>query len=392
MLARMSEPAPEAPSSTPPAGGSDGAADLPLEAYTPPSVVVPARPALTRTYELPTARRVVSAGLQLALASTVPIRGASIYIGLLFLGAFGPAVILFLVALARLLNDPESAALLNGSNPFEALDNPALASPTLLIAVVATIGAFLFIAISIDARAIAIAILGGASAERPISLPEAIARARQTFWRLLGATVLIGIASSVISLVVAWPFLRPFDSNQGVNFIASMIATLALSPFAYASAGIVLGDVDAVESLRRSVRLFRAKPRIGLVVTLFTLVSAAIQTFALGAGLDVATRVADFFHIAEGPASLILPGILVLAFIVAFGSLTFTIAAIVVAPQVAAFLGLTFYAGGLDRARLQAGAPAAQPAWVSLPMGIAIAFLGFATVIGIPAIASIRLH
>jgi hypothetical protein len=297
-----------------------------------------------------------------------------------------------LVGLARLLNDPESAALLNSSNPFAALDNPALANPALLIAVVAAIGAFLFIAISIDARAIALSILGGAAASQPISLPEAITRARQVFWRLLGATALIGIASTVISLVLAWPFLRPFDSNQGVTFITSMIATLALSPLIYASAGIVLGDVDAVESLRRSVRLYRAQPRIALVVTLFALVSAAIQSFALSAGADLAGRVAGFFHVGDGAASLLVPGLLLLAFLVAFGSLTFTIAAIVAAPQVSAFLGLTYFAGGLDPARVAVGARRPAPAWVSLPMGVAMAFLGFVTLLGVPLIASIQLR
>ena len=90
-------------------------------------------------------------------------------------------------------------------------------------------------------------------------------------------------------------------------------------------------------------------------------------------------------------AALILPGILVLALIVAFGSLTFTIAAIVAAPQVAAFLGLTFYSAGLDLARTPGGAQ--RPArWVTLPMGIAIAFLAFVTVIGVPAIASVSLR
>ena len=390
----MSDPGREIVQSDTPAADPSpaGAAYLPFGAYAPPSSITEPRPAWTRAYELPTSRSVVSVGLQLALASTAPIRRASIYVGLLFLGAFGPAAILLLVGLARLLGDPESAALLNGSNPFEALENPALGSATVLITIVATIGAFLFIAISIDARAIAIAILGGASADRPISLPEAIVRARQTFWRLLAATLLVGVASAVISFVIARPFLRPFDSNQGISFIASMIATLALSPFAYFAAGIVLCGVGATESLRRSVQLFRAQPRIALVVTLFTLVSAAIQTFALSAGVEVASRIADFFHIAGGPVSLIVPGMLVLIFFVALGSLTFTIAAIVAAPQVAAFLGLTYYAAGLDEARAHAGAPPSQPAWVSLPMGIAMAFLGFVTVIGIAAIASIKLH
>jgi hypothetical protein len=40
-----------------------------------------------------------------------------------------------------------------------------------------------------------------------------------------------------------------------------------------------------------------------------------------------------------------------LALSAAFGSLLLTVTAIVVAPQVIAFLGLTHYSGGIDRAR-----------------------------------------
>ena len=369
----------------------DGPRYLPYGAYGLPSLLAPQKPPWARTYALPSARGVVSAGLQLAVASSVPIREASIYIGLLFLGAFGPAAILLLIGLGRLLGDPASAAILSGRNPFLVFENPALGGPTTLISLVAAIGAVLLVAISIDAKAIALAILGGAAAEQPMRLSEAIDRARQTFWRLLGAGLLVGLASFVITLVVAWPFLRPFESNSGVNFVASMIASLVLSPFVFSSAGIVLGDVGVTESLRRSVRLFRAQPRIGLVVTLFSLVSAAIQQFALGAGADLVGRVAGFFHFGEGAASLILPGILVLVFIVALGSLTFTIAAIVAAPQVAAFLGLTFYSAGLDEARAPAGAAAPPARWLSLPMGIVMAFLGFVVVIGVLALASVRL-
>ena len=236
----------------------------------------------------------------------------------------------------------------------------------------------------------AIAILGASASERPIRLDEAVRRARQTFWRLFWSGLLVGVGSNVLAFVLGWPFLRPFDSNQGVSFIASMLATLAFTPFAFAATGIVLGDAGAIETLRRSLRLFRARPRIALVVTLFTLVTAAIQAFALGGGADLAYRFAAFFHLGEGAASLVLPGILVLAFIVAFGSLTFTIAAIVAAPQVAAFLGLTFYSAGLDLARTPAAGPAPRVRWVSIPMMVVMACLGVVTLVGLPTIAGFQ--
>jgi hypothetical protein len=353
----------------------------------------PEQPAWTRTYELPTARKVVGAGLTLAATSSGAIRRASLYIGLLALGAFGPAIVLLLLAVGRLLSDPGTAAIL-ATDPVQVVfEQPEIVGTFLLIYFLAIVGIVLLVAISIDAQAIAIALLGGIASERPLRLWEAVVRARQTFWRLSVAGFVVGGASAVVSLVVMIPFLRPLDSNTGLTFAGSMIGTLIVTPFAYSATGIVLGDVGAVESLRRSVALFRARPQIALVVVLFTLVTSAIQSFALDAGLDVVIRVADFLNLGldQGGLGLILPLVLVLAFVMAFGSLTFTIAAIVAAPQVAAFLGLTFYSGGLDRARAADGAPRPRGfRWVSVPMGVTIVGVLLLAVLGVPSIIAFQ--
>src|SRR4029079_14670913 len=160
--------------------------------------------------------------------------------------------------------------------------------------------------------------------------------------------------------------------------------TLAVTPFAFAATGIVLGDAGAVETIRRSFRLLRARPRVSIVVPLFALVTSAIQAFAFGGGTDLLGRIAEFFHLGEGASALVLPGILVLAAIVAFGSLTITIAAIVSSPQVAAFLGLTFYSAGLDKARIPE-APGSMVRWVSIPMTIPVSPLGGLRLARVPA-------
>ena len=98
--------------------------------------------------------------------------------------------------------------------------------------------------------------------------------------------------------------MRPLESNEGVTFLASMLGTLVVVPFAFASTGIVLGDVGGMEALRRSVALFKARPPIALVVVLFTLVTSAIETFALGAGADVAIRVGEFLHLGLDQGAL----------------------------------------------------------------------------------------
>lgn len=377
---------------------SDTSAQPPEEAA--PDVVrpdaaespIPPAPTWSRAYEHPTARRVVSTGIQLAVESNREIRRASIYVGLLALGAFGPGVLLLLLGIARLLNDPSIAATIAEDPSLLVLQQPGLAGPLALIYGLLAAGGILLVAISIDAQAMAISMLGGRASGAPLRLWEAVIRARQVFWRLFVAGLIVGVASTVVTLVVEIPFIRPFDTNTGLTFIASMIGALVVTPFAFASTGVVLGDVSAVEALRRSVALFRARPRISLVVTLFTLVTSAIQTFAVGSGADAAVRVAQVLHLGldQGPVPLVLTALIVLAFIVAFGSLTFTIAAIVAAPQVTGFLGLTYYSGGIDRARSADGARPRRFRWVSVPMIVVMVGVVVVAAIGLPTVTGFQ--
>ena len=136
--------------------------------------------------------------------------------------------------------------------------------------------------------------------------------------------------------------------------------------------------------MRRSVQLFKARPTVGLVVVLFTLVTSGIQVFALGAGLDVLVRAGEAFHLsfAAGGLAIALAGVLVFAGVVAFGSLLFTIAVLVSAPQVTAFLGLTHFAGGLDQARVDGPRPR-RFRWVTLPMLATMAAMAVLATIGL---------
>lgn len=393
------EAPPEPPAADPePAADHEPASDpepaprayLPYAAYSAPFAPPPAPPAptWTKAYEHPTARRVVSTGLQLAVEANREIRRASIYIGLLALGAFGPAVLLLLLGIARLVSDPSIAATMADDPTAVFMDQPGILGPLALVYFLLIVGVVLLVGISIDAQAMAIGILGGRASDRPLRLWEAITRARQVFWRLFAADLMVGTASTVVTLVITIPFIRPFDSNTGVSFIASMIGALVVTPFAFAAAGVVLGDVGAVEALRRSMALFRARPRISLVVTLFTLVTSAIQTFAVSAGADAAVRVGEFLHLGldQGALPLILTVVIVLAFIVAFGSLTFTIAAIVAAPQVTGFLGLTYYSGGIDKARSADGTRPRRFRWVSIPMALIMVGILIVAGFGAPAL------
>ncbi len=357
-----------------------------------PPAVETTHPPVTTAYELPTARHVVAAGLQLALASAGDLRRASMYVGLLALAALGPAVVFAIVAIDYFDLDVGAAFedLAMGGLLF--LDRPELLGPLLFLELLFIVGIALLLAISIDAQAIGIAILAGRAGGGRIRLPEAITRARQVFWRMAGGTFLVGVYTTLIELILNLAFgIRTPGLNTGAEFLITTVSTLATVPFAFLATGIVLGNVGPIEALKRSDQLFRARPLVALVVVLFTLVTAAIQVFALSAGLDLVIRAGELMRldVAGGGLGLVLGVALALAIVIAFGSLLFTIAALVSAPQVAAFLGLTFFAGGLDQAR--ATTPDGRPPgfrWVSRPMQIVVGLLVALTLLGIPAMWS----
>lgn len=361
-----------------PNGGSPDAtapAYLPFGAYAPPSALRPAPPPTwASTYELPSARRVVSAGLQLSLSATSEIRRGSIYIGLLMLAALLPVLA---IVVASLLGIAPAADRLFGlvllDPSYLMLIDRNLAGLALVIDAAILLFAILLIAISIDAQAISIALLAGRATGRPLRLWEAVARARRVFWRLARASFVVGLPAVVIAFVIGQLLNGRNQSPEAADLVSQIVTTLLLAPFAYISTGIVIGDVGVLEAARRSIRLFRARPRTGLVVVLFPLITAAIQVFALASGVDLVGRVVEFLHLdaLTGGAGAVVGITLVVVAIVALGSLIFTISAIVAAPQVAAFLGLTLYAGGVDQARIDGPQPAGLR-WVTRPMAATI--------------------
>jgi hypothetical protein len=362
----------------------DGA--LAAEAVANPAVVL-------RTYDLPTARRVVSSGLQLSLASSSDLRRASIYIGLLVLAAFGPAALAVLLTLGRLGDSAgDVLSTLIFSPEQVALTQPEIGGVLIVLLFVLIGGLVSYVAITIDAGIIAVAILGGRAADRPLRLWEAILRARQSFWRIAGAGFVVGLVSGLVQVALTAVIGNFTQSVETSSVVTAIVGTLAVAPFAYVSAGIVLGDVGAVEALSRSWRLFRARPWLAVVVVLFTLVTSAIQLFALSAGLDLLLRASDVLHVSltEGALAFLAAATLMLAAITAFGSLLFTVGAIVSAPQVTGFLGLTFFSGGLDRARSPEPRAPNGFRWVTRPM-LAL-LIGTTAVIAleIPAISSIE--
>ncbi|HLX35156.1 MAG TPA: hypothetical protein VKR30_07930 [Candidatus Limnocylindrales bacterium] len=348
-----------------PANPAEAAAPAPAAVAAPaPAVPSPEVEPPLRAYELPSARQVVTFGLSLAYRASSELRRASIYIGLLTLALLGPPIV-FLIELIAHFQVTDASTL---AGMFASRD-PATVGPLLLFVVLLYLAIVGWLAVSVDGQLIAVALLAAREGDRSFTLREATVRARQVFWRLVRGSILVGLVTGILQLVLGAAFSAAFTSGTGTSVVLSVLGAILVAPLGFLATGVVLGDVGAVEALRRSIRLARTRPRIALVVALFTLLSAAIQLFALSAGLDLFVGAASVVHLGfsggAGPLAVVILG--GLAFVMAFGSLSFTVAALVAAPQVAAFLGLTFYTGGLDRAReIPAGAPKFR--WVTRPM------------------------
>lgn len=330
---------PPPPPPPPGVAGSNAAASLagsPGQARPPVSEAVLAIPLGTR--------RLVGQALDLLTRSDAGLRSASFYIGFLVLATLGPVVALFgLVAvMGGDLGFGYRASYGHGQPP------PAWIWWMFLGFGPAFLG---YLGASIEARALATAVIGGRAEGRPLRLRESIAVARQRFWSILGAQLLIGLLTGTISVIVSLVLALTIGPVQAISSGASLLIGVAVgAPFVYVPAGIVLGEASAGEAIRRSVGLARTRKRLAAVVALFSVVSQFIVVFGLSAGLDEVSRLVSGTGLATSfPAPLVVPGAAALVF--AFGTLTFLVEAIAAAPAVFAFEALTQYTAGLELGR-----------------------------------------
>jgi hypothetical protein len=358
-------------------------------------------------YDLPGAREVVGRGLQLAYDASAELRRASLYIGLLLFALAGPALIVLIADLPRLRDFPiENPAGLDQQTATEFI---SIFGSLSILASVALLG---FVTISIDGTIMAVTILAGRAVGRPVTLRQALLRARQVFWRYGAAIFVIGLVGQVASTAVtSISAVAQGELSSGVDLLSVFASTLITAPFGYVAAGIILGDADAGTALRRSITLARARPRLAAVVATFAFLAGVLELFGIGAAADAAGRVIAFEHLSFDPTGgdvlVALP--VIAAVLIALGSLGVTVAAVVAAPQVVAFLGLTHYSAGIDRIPTPGPDPAtheAEPAepstsawvrgaephaerfrWVTIPMLVLIAFAGFIAIAGLIAAA-----
>jgi hypothetical protein len=355
--------------------------DPPAASSTPVDAVPPLiPPAMPRVWAT------IGRGLDLCLSANRELRRASLYIGLLTLGLVAPFVVIVLAYGALQGGFGWLGDVMLGFRPDLIPVDDAVAGLLGLSGVLAALG---YLVISIESQIMAAGILAGRAVFRPLTLREAVRRSRQCFWRVVGASVVVGMLLIGPTLILNVPLEAAFGANsEAASLVATVVGALLSAPFAYLVAGIVLGDVGVGESIRRSVRLARARWRLAVAVASVSAVVAYIQLFAIGAGVDILARVATFLHLGfdSGGGTFAL-AIVVLLGVLSLGSLTFTLSALIVAPQVVAFLGLTGYSAGIERSRDGSGSQPVRVRWISVPMAIAIVIGVWAGVTGVAAMS-----
>jgi hypothetical protein len=297
----------------------------PVVAPPPPAKVVP---------PVVGARQLIGTSFELILRLGDPLRRASFYVGLIVLGTGGP------LALALW------GSLLVGYDPeLIASETTTAVAGLWLLVLMFLLGAGIIVA-SIESTGVSVALLGGEVSGRPITIRQAVQRSRMVFWSIFVATVLVNIPTSIVQQVIG--------QTTEAGFVAGLIvATLIQTPFVYAAAGIVLGGVGPIEALKRSVRIARARKIAALILAILPSVYGLLILVAFSAGIDLAIRAIDALGLGmdSGPAGVAVLTFLIVMVAFALGTLLFTVTAIISAPQVVMFVGLTRATMGLDRVR-----------------------------------------
>lgn len=262
-------------------------------------------------FELVPTRRLLAASFDLLGRSSVDMRRASFYIGVLVLGTVGPiALIQWGIAVAAADRSPDilEAALAGGVGIAQGLAS-----------LLAFIGVFVTF---VESRALAVALLGGRLSGAPITPRQALARSRRVFWRVVIAGFITGLILSIAQGIVTAIIAALIDLDQEVSVAVSTLAGAVIgAPFAYVLAGIVLGDVDPMEAIRRSFRVFRARRMAAAFVVVIEALAFLLIFLAASAGLDIAVRLLDALGLGtdSGPAGLLLITIGIVALVFAGG-------------------------------------------------------------------------
>lgn len=332
------EPAPSPPSAelAPPLVPG-GPAPVATEPPRPPLTPAPA----TDIPLVPT-RRLLATSFDLLLRSNDAMRRASFYAGAVTLGTVGPLVLAALIL--------EREGVIDETSGMSAADATA-GAVLLVLGCIAIAG--LLVAI-IEGRNLGVAVLGGEMVGRPVSTRQALARSRRIFWASVAVALLVAIVVRIAQWIAEQPFGELLLQAPEIGVIVSTaVGAVVGAPFAYALAGVVLGDVGPLEALRRSLRVFGVRRAAAFLIVLFESIAVLLVVLGLDAGLGVVIRIVETLGLGPdaGPLGLAVTIVGVVAIVFALGTLLFTVFALTAAPQVVMFLGLTHATYGLDRVR-----------------------------------------
>lgn len=328
---------PEAPPDWPASEGRNGAAppptsDGPTDA---PAAVPEPGPAI----EVATTRRLLAVAFELLSRTNEDMRRTSFYVGAVVLGTVGP------LALASLALG--AVAVERTPDDLQALIEGDLSGPIALLGILALAG---IVVAAVESRTLAAAILGSSMAGRPIDARRALVRSRHVFWRAVAASIVVAVPLVIAQAIVAAMVDPSLGSAEAAVVTQAVVTAVVGAPFVYVLAGVVLGDVDPLDAVRRSFRVFRARRAAAVLIAAFE--SVALLLIFLGAttGLDLALRLLAVLGLGldSGPAGLAVLTAVLVAAVFAFGTLIYTVIAITVAPQVVMFVGLTHATMGLD--------------------------------------------
>lgn len=305
-------------------------------AQLPPAPIGALPPAPVPVPPVVSARQLIASSFELLLGQSDPLRRASFYIGIIVLGLVGPLVL----ATWGLLVSNQTMDMFN---PIAGPAAPAAAGWLLVLLSLLVAGSLIA---GIESTGVAIALLGGSQAGNPVGIRAAVQRTRMCFWSLVVASLCVSIPITIVQSIIG--------QSTEVGFVSGLVVgTLIQAPFVYAQAGIVLGGVGPFEALKRSIRIVRVRKAAALILAILPSVYGLLVLLGLGAGIDVAVRAMEALGLGtdSGPAGIALVTVLIVMVVFAIGTLLFTVNAIIYAPQVVMFVGLTRATMGLERVR-----------------------------------------